>query len=110
MGIRFSFKITNKLTLDMTKQQIQLINMSIPEFQEMLRSISKETLEELIERNETNLNDDDLLTAEEAGKLVGVSKSTIYNRRTDGTLTAYKLKGAVRYKKSEVLQLFKPTE
>jgi len=52
--------------------------------------------------------EDVLISLDEAAALIGVGQSTIQRWRKDGKITAYGAEGTVRYKKLEVLNVFKP--
>ena len=70
-------------------------------FQELLNAITSEKSEKF-------------LTKEETAKLLSCSIPTVNRRVKQGILNAYKIKGytdktAVRFKKSEVLNLFTPS-
>jgi hypothetical protein len=60
------------------------------------------------------LNEETFLTKEETSKLLRCSIPTVNRRVSQGVLIAYKIKGdtvktAVRFKKSDVLNLFTPS-
>lgn len=68
-------------------------------------------IKEVIEANEANrsfpmLNPDELLTREEAAKEFKVSVATIDNYRREGRLVPCRLKGTVRYKRSDLQAAF----
>jgi excisionase family DNA binding protein len=47
----------------------------------------------------------DLLTEIEAGQVLRVSRQTLYRMRRDGRITAVKIRGAIRYRKADLLRL-----
>jgi len=62
---------------------------------------------EAIRRIQTKTNPDlnEIITIKEARKIVGLSKQGIYNLIKAGKLAKYKIKGALRFYKKDVLAL-----
>lgn len=52
----------------------------------------------------------DLLTEAEAGAVLRVSRMTLYRMRRDGRITAVKLRGAIRYRKSDLERMLSGDE
>ena len=90
-----------------TQTDLKVLTQSFDnKFQELLNAITSE--------KSSQLNEEKFLTKEETAKLLSCSISTVNRRVKQGTLNAYKIKGytdktAVRFKKSEVLNLFTPS-
>jgi len=71
----------------------------------------QELKEIVVKQKSTHQNEETFLTKEETSKLLRVSIPTVNRRVAQGILKAYKIKGdtvktAVRFKKSDVLNLF----
>ena len=47
----------------------------------------------------------DLLTEIEAGQVLRVSRQTLYRMRRDGRIPSVKIRGAIRYRKADLLRL-----
>jgi hypothetical protein len=72
--------------------------------------IIQKYLDDFEANRSSTLNQDDLLTRHEAATEFKVSIATIDNYRRDGQLTPYRAgEKMVRYKRSELNKLFKPT-
>jgi len=76
-----------------------------------LESKIQELKDIVVKQKSIHLNEETFLTKEETSKLLRVSIPTVNRRVSQGILKAYKIKGdtvktAVRFKKSDVLNLF----
>ena len=74
----------------------------------------QELMDIVVNQKANNSNEETFLTKDEASKLLSCSIPTVNRRVSQGILTAYKIKGdtvktAVRFKKSDVLNLFTPS-
>ena len=47
----------------------------------------------------------DLLTETEAGQVLRVSRQTLYRMRRDGRIPSVMIRGAIRYRKADLLRL-----
>jgi excisionase family DNA binding protein len=52
----------------------------------------------------------DLLTETEAGQVLRVSRQTLYRMRRDGRMPSVKIRGAIRYRKADLLRLLSGDE
>ena len=52
----------------------------------------------------------DLLTEIEAGQVLRVSRQTLYRMRRDGRIPSVKIRGAIRYRKADLLRLLSGDE
>jgi excisionase family DNA binding protein len=52
----------------------------------------------------------DLLTEEETSQVLRVSRMTLYRMRRDGRIRAVKIRGAIRYRKADLLRLLSGDE
>ena len=58
-----------------------------------------------------SLNDfGNLLTEAETGEVLRVSRQTLYRMRRDGRLAAVKVRGALRYRKTDLMRLLRGDE
>ena len=74
----------------------------------------QELMDVVVKQKSIQSNEETFLTKEETSKLLRCSIPTVNRRVSQGVLTAYKIKGdtvktAVRFKKSDVLNLFTPS-
>lgn len=53
-----------------------------------------------------NLKEEKWLKQNEAAKMLGVSQSTLINWKKEGKINTYRVDGAQRYKRSEILNFF----
>ncbi|WOC41056.1 helix-turn-helix domain-containing protein [Polaribacter sp. HL-MS24] len=79
-----------------------------------LESKFQELMDIVVKEKSTKSNEETFLTKEETSKLLRCSIPTVNRRVSQGILSAYKIKGdtvktAVRFKKSDVLNLFTPS-
>lgn len=82
-------------------------------FSETLNAKFDELLNTINSKNSKQENEETYLTKNEVSVLLNISLPTINRRMKKGILRAYKLKGdtrttAVRFKKSEVLEMLNP--
>ncbi len=74
----------------------------------------QELMDVVVKQKSIQSNEETFLTKEETSKLLRCSIPTVNRRVAQGVLIAYKIKGdtvktAVRFKKSDVLNLFTPS-
>jgi len=74
----------------------------------------QELMDVVVKQKSIQSSEETFLTKEETSKLLRCSIPTVNRRVSQGVLTAYKIKGdtvktAVRFKKSDVLNLFTPS-
>lgn len=74
----------------------------------------QELMDVVVKQKSIQSSEETFLTKEETSKLLRCSIPTVNRRVAQGVLTAYKIKGdtvktAVRFKKSDVLNLFTPS-
>jgi hypothetical protein len=86
----FSFKITEK-----DKEQ----------FQELFRQVIKEELGHLITVNKDTQEEDELISLEDALKLIGCSKTTLYHYRRKGLISYSQLGRKIKFKRSELFKV-----
>jgi len=82
-------------------------------FSETLNAKFDELLKTINSKNSKQENEETYLTKNEVADLLKISLPTVNRRTKKGILKAYKLKGdtrttAVRFKKSEVLEMLNP--
>jgi len=74
----------------------------------------QELMDVVVKQKSIQSSEETFLTKEETSKLLRCSIPTVNRRVSQGVLTAYKIKGdtvktAVRFKKSDVINLFTPS-
>ncbi|PKA97359.1 excisionase family DNA binding protein [Flavobacteriaceae bacterium MAR_2009_75] len=59
-------------------------------------------------KNKSSTDEDELLTRDEASKLLKIDQSTLYHWTKSGRISAYAIGARRYYKKNELLQSLKP--
>lgn len=88
----------------MKKSILQIERISTSEFIPQLVTEFRKVIKE--ENNQTN-NDQELLTREEAAKLLSISLVTLWKYTKEDIIPAYRIGTKIRYKKSEILSALK---
>lgn len=95
----------------MTNQGIYLQGYSMQDFQDSLKGVVAEVLQELLKEgmaNETSSNSTEYLNEKEACKYLDITKPTLYKLVREGILNKQKVAGttSVRYKKADLDNCF----
>jgi len=69
-----------------------------------LREIIKSSVQEIINKNKSNLQNKDLLTFKEVISLLGISASTLNSWKREGKIPYHKLNGRIYFKYDEITQ------
>lgn len=99
----------------MQNKTIQFVGTSPEEFQEALSNLIQLKLDvilkELKKNTKDSLEDEQLITREQASKLLCVNLSSLWRLTKQGSIKSYSLPDSARvyYKKSEILAAIKPT-
>lgn len=85
------------------EQQLKIIIMiiiaTIPDIQEAVRDIIKKEIQDLLSSFKSA---DNLLSKSEAAEFLGISVSSVDNRRRNGELQSYNVSGRVKFKMEDL--------
>lgn len=89
----------------MTEKSVQLIQMNISEFTEIISNCVKAELQKINNLFQLNpkVEPDELLSRKQASELLGVSYTTLFHWNNDKTLPAQKMGNKVYYQKSSIM-------
>ena len=89
----------------MTEKSVQLIQMNISEFAEIISNCVKAELQKINNLVQLNpkVEPDELLSRKQACELLGVSYTTLFHWNNDQVLPAQKIGNKVYYQKSAIM-------
>lgn len=86
--------------------EIKVVNVTQEELFTRLDKLLNEKLEALSQHFQSEKKE--LLTTDEAKKLLGTTEQNLINKRKSGKIKAYRLEGRVYYKKQELIDALDP--
>ncbi len=84
--------------------KVLLSNYTITDLENTITKILKQIIFEQSYLNDSATNE--LVTRQEAAKILKISLPTLHNWTKNGLLSCYKVSSRVRYKRSEIMELF----
>jgi len=77
------------------KEQVQLLQLSLDEFREVISEVVQEQIQ--------HLGEEQLMTRKEAAETLSISLPSLWKYTKEGSLTAYAIGERVYYKRSELI-------